>query len=246
MENITRHKSLLRLSCKTALATALFAVAFSKSGLAQPASVLRIGTGNAVLYNEDTSDVLKFATDSTVTTPAATKNFNRAIALADIQAVNGQPVTGLHTRAVIANMVLRPVPTPGQAIADVSRNAAAVISFEILRSDGTPTRDYVHVDDVVGAYLLLCERSGRPEVQGQPFNFGAGEPHSATEIVDRLRRLLGREDLEPIVAASAQSEIPSQYLDATKAGSVLGWQPTIDLETGLARTVEWYRAYFGR
>lgn len=116
----------------------------------------------------------------------------------------------------------------------------------VLRSDGTPTRDYVHVDDVVGAYLLLCERSGRPEVQGQPFNFGAGEPHSATEIVDRLRRLLGREDLEPIVAASAQSEIPSQYLDATKAGSVLGWQPTIDLETGLARTVEWYRAYFGR
>ncbi len=138
MENITRHKSLLRLSCKTAIATAFFTVAFSKSGLAQPASVLRIDTGNAVLYNEDTSDVLKFATDPTVTTPAATKNFNRAIALADIQAVNGQPVTGLHTRAVIANIVLRPVPTPGQAIADVSRNAAAVISFEILRSDGTP------------------------------------------------------------------------------------------------------------
>ena len=124
---------------KLALSTTICAAAISQAGLAQvpTASVLRIDTGNAVLYNEDTSDVTKFATDPTVTTPIATKDFNRAIALADIQAVNGQPVTGLHTRAVIANIVLRPAPTPGQAIADTTRNAAAVISFEIMKSDGT-------------------------------------------------------------------------------------------------------------
>jgi hypothetical protein len=77
---------------KTALATALCAVAFSQLGRAQvpAASVLRIDTGNAVLYNEDTGDVTKFVTDPGVTTPIATKHFNRAVALADIQAVNGQ------------------------------------------------------------------------------------------------------------------------------------------------------------
>ncbi len=140
MRSTTSHSSILRRHWKAAIATALCVAVFSKPGWAQvpTASVLRIDTGNAVLYNEDTSDVTKFATDPTVTSPIATKNFNRAIALADIQAVNGQPVTGLHTRAVIANIVLRPAPTSGQAIADISRNAAAVISFEILRSDGTP------------------------------------------------------------------------------------------------------------
>lgn len=116
----------------------------------------------------------------------------------------------------------------------------------LLRSDGSPTRDYLHVDDVVDAYLLLCDKSEQPEVRGLPFNFGAGQPYSVSEIVSRLRQLIGREDLEPVILDSARSEIQSQYLDATKAALVLGWRPSIDLETGLARTVAWYRAYFAR
>ncbi len=116
----------------------------------------------------------------------------------------------------------------------------------LLRSDGSPTRDYLHVDDAVDAYLLLCDRSEQPEVRGLPFNFGAGQPHSVSEIVGRLRRLVGREDLEPVVLDSARSEIQSQYLDAAKAALILGWRPSIDLETGLSRTVAWYRAYFSR
>lgn len=116
----------------------------------------------------------------------------------------------------------------------------------VLRSDGTPTRDYLHVDDVVDAYLLLCEACDQIAIRGLPFNFGAGQPHSAAEIVDHLRRLVGRVDLEPVVLDTARSEIPAQYLDATRAARVLGWHPSIDLEAGLARTVEWYRAYLAR
>jgi len=116
----------------------------------------------------------------------------------------------------------------------------------VLRSDGSPTRDYLHVDDVVDAYLLLCDRSEQPDVRGCPFNFGAGRPYSVSEIVDLLRRLTGREDLEPVILDSARSEIQSQYLDASRAELVLGWRPTIDLETGLARTVAWYSEYFAR
>jgi hypothetical protein len=65
------------------------------------------------------------------------KIFNRAIAIADIQAVNGQPVMGTHTRTA-TNMNLRPAPAPGQAIADTARNQAGDISFEFLKNDGTP------------------------------------------------------------------------------------------------------------
>src|SRR5262245_51302366 len=121
---------------KTGLAAALCTAAFSQSGLAQvpPASVLRIDTVNAVLYLDDTSDVSKFATDPNVAAATSSRNFNRAVAFADIQAVNGQRVMGVHTRAAIANIGLRPAPTPGQGIADAVRNAAAVISFEIMKS----------------------------------------------------------------------------------------------------------------
>ncbi len=84
---------MLRRNWKTALATTLCAVALSGLDLAQvpPASVLRIDTVNAVLYNEDTGDVTKSATDPNVTTPVATRNFNRAVAVADIQPSTASP-----------------------------------------------------------------------------------------------------------------------------------------------------------
>ena len=125
---------------KTTLAIALSAAAFSQPGLAQvpPASVLRIDTVNAVVYFEDTADVSKFATDPGTPTPLLPgKTFNRQIGIADIQAVNGQPVMGVHTRVGVT-IGLSTAPTSGHAIADSVRNAADEISFEILKSDGTP------------------------------------------------------------------------------------------------------------
>jgi hypothetical protein len=130
--------ALLRL-WKAGLAAALCAAAFSQPALAQvpPASVLRIDTVNAVNYDEDTGDVSKFATDPGTPTHTPVQNFNGLICIADIQAVNGQPAMGVLTR-VGPNIHLNTAPRPSDAIADVGRNGAQVVSFEILKSDGTP------------------------------------------------------------------------------------------------------------
>ena len=131
--------ALLRL-WKAGLATALCAAAFSQPALAQapPASVLWVDTVNAVLYYEDTSDISSFAADPGTPTPLIPgKDFQWQIGIADIQAVNGEPVMGVHTR-VGPNVLLVTSPTPGHAIADVVRNSALQIAFEILKSDGTP------------------------------------------------------------------------------------------------------------
>ena len=125
---------------KTALAAALCAAAFSQTALAQVAapSILQIDVANNVLYQEDTADVTKFATNSNVTADShSAKNFNRAIGVADIVAVNGQPVTGTLIRLAM-NVSLTTAAAPGQAIADTVRTALAVFTFEILKSDGTP------------------------------------------------------------------------------------------------------------
>ena len=146
MKNTTRQNTLRRGQnmlvryWKTALTVAVSAAAFSQPGLAQvpPASVLRIDTVNAVVYFEDTGDVSKFTTDPNTPTPMAPgKIFNRQIGIADLQAVNGQRVMGVHTR--VGTLIgLVTAPSPGHAIADIVRNAAVEISFEILKSDGTP------------------------------------------------------------------------------------------------------------
>ncbi|HTS30183.1 MAG TPA: hypothetical protein VMH81_30135 [Bryobacteraceae bacterium] len=128
------------VSRKAALGATVCAAAFFHAGLAQvpPASVLQIDTINGVIYYEDTGDVSKYATDPGMPTPLTPgKIFNGQIGIADIQAVNGQPVMGVFTR-VGPTIGLVTLPNPGHAIADVVRNAALDLAFEILKSDGTP------------------------------------------------------------------------------------------------------------
>ena len=127
---------------KTALAMALCAAACSQSVLAQvaPPSILQIDLANHVLYTPDTTDFSKYATEPNVTPTTPTgvpRNFNKSQAIADIVAVNGQPVKGTYAHAFAAAFTLRTAPTPGQAISDTVRTGVSVTTFEILKSDGT-------------------------------------------------------------------------------------------------------------
>lgn len=108
-----------------------------------------------------------------------------------------------------------------------------------IRSDGSPRRDYIYVDDAVEAYLRLGPVS--TSMPGSAFNFGAGRAVSVLELVQAIGRATGREDLEPDVRADAPNEIPDQWLDSSKAQEVLDWSADVDLDTGLQRSVAWYR-----
>ena len=115
----------------------------------------------------------------------------------------------------------------------------------VLRSDGTFIRDYVYVKDVARAYLRMAERMDRPEVRGEAFNFSGEKPTSVLELVHAIRRLMGREDIEPDIRNTARGEIKDQYLSAAKARERLGWTPEYSLDAGLLETIDWYREYLG-
>ncbi len=125
---------------------------------------------------------------------------------------------------------------PG-TIVSVLRDEAPVI-----RSDGTPVREFVYVDDVARGYLLLAEKIG--EVTGEAFNFGAGEPVQMLDLVKRIIRLAGK-NLEPrvMLQSKIEREIDVQYLSADKAEARLDWRAEVSLDEGLRRTIEWYRAH---
>ena len=111
----------------------------------------------------------------------------------------------------------------------------------IIRSDGTPERDYLYIDDVTDLNLLLAERI--EETRGEVFNAGHNKPIRVLELVEAILRLSGRMDLRPEVLGkgSLHGEIDRQWLDAEKAKKVLGWEPRVELGEGLRRTIIWYQ-----
>jgi CDP-glucose 4,6-dehydratase len=114
----------------------------------------------------------------------------------------------------------------------------------ILRSDGSPVRDYLYVDDAVAAYLALGAAVGRDAgAAGSTFNFGTDRPVPVLEITRVILAAAERPDLEPDIRGTAQAEIDRQYLDSTKARTGLGWRAQVNLEEGLRRTVGWYRQH---
>jgi|TARA_B100001964_G_scaffold200647_1_gene227871 CDP-glucose 4,6-dehydratase len=113
----------------------------------------------------------------------------------------------------------------------------------IIRSDGTPERDYMYIKDAVNAYLVLAENLNRKEVAGQAFNFGTGKPISVLELYKKIIKSMGK-DVKPKILGEAKNEIDRQYLSSDKAGKILNWKPEYSIEQGLKETIEWYSDYF--
>jgi CDP-glucose 4,6-dehydratase len=110
-----------------------------------------------------------------------------------------------------------------------------------IRSDGSPERDFLHVDDAVAAYLAIAaELPGR--AAGEAFNAGGERPHSVREVVESIAALAGS-GVEPDFQGEGNldGEIDRQFVDSSKLSELTGWRPRVDLEEGLRRTLDWYR-----
>lgn len=112
----------------------------------------------------------------------------------------------------------------------------------IIRSDGTPVRDYLYVLDGVLACLTLAQAMDNPSIHGEAFNFGLEQPLSVLALVKMLLELSGKSELQPHVLGQPLREVPLQYVNAHKARSLLGWTPAYSLEQGLRATMDWYLA----
>jgi CDP-glucose 4,6-dehydratase len=115
-----------------------------------------------------------------------------------------------------------------------------------IRSDGSPERDYLYVEDAVDAYLAVAASLDDPARRGRAWNAGWGSPLAVREIVDRLIAVAGA-DVEPDVQGSGtpHGEIDRQYLDSSAIRAELGWEPLVGLDEGLRRSYDWYAARLG-
>jgi len=114
----------------------------------------------------------------------------------------------------------------------------------VVRSDGSPERDFLYVEDAVEAYLAICALLDDGRGAGEAFNAGGDRPHSVLEVVALMCEVAGT-SVEPDVRGigTPSGEITRQWVDSTKLRTMSGWAPQVTLEEGLRRTVGWYRKH---
>ena len=116
--------------------------------------------------------------------------------------------------------------------------AQALLSGKTTKvfGDGSNTRDYVFVDDVVDAFVRASGEAGG----GQRFNIGTGVETSDRQLHSALAAAVGGPD-EPEFHSPRLGDLKRSCLDISLAEAVLGWTPRVPLSDGVRRTVEYFR-----
>jgi UDP-glucose 4-epimerase len=105
-----------------------------------------------------------------------------------------------------------------------------------VHGDGTQSRDFTYIDNVVEANRLAADAPG---VGGEAFNVGCGERVSLLAIIEKLETLLGR-PLTRRHTAGRVGDVPHTLADVGKAKRLLGYSPLVDFDEGLRRTAAYF------
>lgn len=106
--------------------------------------------------------------------------------------------------------------------------------------DGTQSRDFTYVDNVVNANLLAC-RAPVDQVAGRVFNIATGTRIDLNETFRLLKQLTGYAG-DVKYEAERAGDVKHSLADLTLAQKHLGYKPSVNFEEGLRRTIEWYRS----
>src|SRR5215211_6000177 len=133
---------------------------------------------------------------------------------------------------------------PRQALSNPYTGVLAIFASRLLNGkpplvyeDGGQRRDFVNVKDVARACLLALERD---RADGRAVNVGSGRSVTVTEIARKLAAVLGVEKIEPEVTSTFRTgDIRHCFADITLARELLGFEPQVELEDGMAELAEW-------
>jgi nucleoside-diphosphate-sugar epimerase len=147
---------------------------------------------------------------------------------------------GLENVALRYFNIFGPRQDPGSPYSGVlAKFCAAYLedTAPVVFGDGQQTRDFTYVENAVQANLLACEA---PNASGKVFNVGVGGRISLNDVLCELGKITGK-TLEAKYEGPRDGDIRDSQADISQAREILGYEPKVTFEEGLARTFEWYR-----
>jgi GDP-L-fucose synthase len=127
--------------------------------------------------------------------------------------------------------------TNAHVIPDLIRKMVDSSDEVVLWGDGSPTREFLYVDDCAAGLVLAAERYDAPD----PVNLGTGQEISIRALAELIAELTGFGG-EIVWDTSMPNGQPRRRLDVTRAERLFGFRARTNLRAGLTQTIEWYRA----
>ena len=150
-------------------------------------------------------------------------------------------VYGIYVVSLRYFSVYGPRGRPDQVIHRFTKNLAEG-QPPVIQGDGSHTRDFTYVSDVVNATVLAAESEG---LGGEVFNIGFGSRTSISELAQKLIPLMApagtKSPLAPMFVGESRGDFPHTQANNEKARRLLHWEPKVGLDTGLRLFVDWYK-----
>lgn len=105
-----------------------------------------------------------------------------------------------------------------------------------IYGDGTQSRDFTYVDNVVEGTIRASQTSG---VSGEAFNIALGEEHTVLDLLKEINAIMGL-SIPPAFKPKRPGDVLRTYADASKAQRLLGWKGRVPFAEGLRRTIAWF------
>jgi UDP-glucose 4-epimerase len=154
---------------------------------------------------------------------------------------------GLETVAIRYFNVFGPRQDPNsQYSAVIPRFITALLAGQrpVVYGDGGQSRDFTYIDNVVHGNLLAAEAPAE-KVSGRTFNVANGRSTSLLELLKSLNELLGT-NIRPVHEPPRAGDVRESLADIAQARTCLGYEPQVDFEEGLRRSIDYYRSVAGK
>lgn len=108
----------------------------------------------------------------------------------------------------------------------------------VIFGDGGQSRDFTFIEDCVQANIKACFA---PEAVGEVFNISYGKRVTVNELFYKIQEILNKDEIEPVYKAPRPGDVRHSLADTSRARKLLGFNPHYDIESGLRKTIEWYK-----
>ena len=188
------------------------------------------------------NDKVPFATDDPVDHPisiyAATKKSN------ELMAHTYSHLYGIQTIGLRFFTVYGPWGRPDMAIylfTDAILNNRPIKVF----NKGALSRDFTYIDDIVGGVVATLEKNAPDSTAASVYNIGNGQPVQLMDFIDSIEKATGINAVKDMLPMQP-GDVEKTWADTTGLENDFGYKPSIGIEEGVGKFIDWYREYYGR